>query len=142
MEQLRFCSIGFGYSVCVNKVYMLLNPKTNQARRMVKEAKADGRYIDATCRRALKTLILMDDGKIIACVFAPRTTLARLIAACEDTNGNIIPAKDFPDDEDNIGLNRYADNYADEDNESDEFDDDELDDEEVLEDAENEEFEE
>lgn len=99
LTQLHFCAIGFGHSVCANKVYMVLNPYTNQGRRMVKEAKRDGRWLDATCRRPIKSLILMDDGKVIGCPFSCKTTLARLIRSTEDYI-SMVPPIDDDDDED------------------------------------------
>ena len=35
LVQLHFCAIGFGHSVCANKVYMILTPTTNQGKRMI-----------------------------------------------------------------------------------------------------------
>ena len=99
LTQLHFCAIGFGHSICANKVYMVLNPNTKQAHRMVKDAKKEDRWLDATCRRPIKSVILMDDGKVIGCPFSCKTTLARLIRSTEDYISMVPQPGDDNDDE-------------------------------------------
>lgn len=100
LVQLHFCAIGFGHAVCANKVYMILTPTTNQGKRMVQEAKRDGRWLDATHRRPIKSLILMDDGKLIGCAFSPKTILARLIRSTDDFTSMVPPIDDDEDEYD------------------------------------------
>lgn len=99
LTQLHFCAIGFGHAVCANKVYMVLAPNTNQSIRMRQEAKTEGRWLDATHRRPIKSIILMDDGKIIGCAFSPKTILARLIRSTDDFTSMIPPIDDDEDEE-------------------------------------------
>lgn len=99
LVQLHFCAIGFGHAVCANKVYMILAPNTNQAKRMVQEAKREGKWLDATHRRPIKSLILMDDSKLIGCAFSPKTILARLIRSTDDFT-SMVPPIDDDEDED------------------------------------------
>lgn len=99
LTQLHFCSIGFGHSVCANKVYMLISPKPKYSQRLVKQAKREDRWIDATCRRPTKSLIMMDDGRVISCAFSPQTMLARLQRACDDFVTDVPPVEDEDDEE-------------------------------------------
>lgn len=94
MTNLRFCAIGFGHAVCINKIYMLTLPGTNQGHRIVKAAKDDERYFDACYHRPLRSLILLDDGQVIGCSFSPATILLRIQRAC-DTYIDDIP-RDSP----------------------------------------------
>ena len=91
LTQLHFCAIGFGYSVCANKVYMVLSPTTSQSRKMIKESKSEGRWVDATHRRPIRSLILMDDNRLIGCAFSTTTILNRLIRSTEDFTSMIPP---------------------------------------------------
>lgn len=84
LTQLHFIPIGFGHAVCANKVYMVMVTDTAQSRRILKEAKEEGRYIETTKRRGVKSLILMDDNRVIGCAFHPETVLRRLFSACTD----------------------------------------------------------
>lgn len=77
--QLRFTPIGFGHAVCANKVYMVINPKTTQSKRIVRLAKQEGRFLTANQRRAVKSILLMDDGQVIGTPFHPTTMITRLI---------------------------------------------------------------
>jgi len=99
LTQLHFVSIGFGNAVCANKVYMLRNPFTKDAARMLRSAKKDSRYIDATGRRPIKTLIVMDDGQIVGCAFSPQTVLNRILAACTDMDDEPETDEDEEDEE-------------------------------------------
>lgn len=94
LTQLRFVPIGFGNAVCVNKIYMLMAPDTAQGQRVLKEAKATGMYIDASRRRPIKTLIIMDDNRVIGCAFSPQTTFNRVQNATETNMSEEPPETD------------------------------------------------
>ena len=94
LTQLHFCAIGFGYVVCANKVYMLLTTKAKQSQRMLRAAKKEGRWIDVSCRRPVKSLIIMDDNRIIGCPFTTKTVYARLMRACGNITTQIPPDED------------------------------------------------
>ena len=72
--------------VCANRVAMLLNPQTANARRLVKAAKEGKRpcFVDMSFGRATKSLMLMDDGTVIGCALTYRTLTARLNAETAD----------------------------------------------------------
>lgn len=84
LTQLRFVSLGFENAVCANKVYMVTTPFTAQGGRILKAAKEEGRYIDISHRRPVKALVIMDDNRVLGCAFSPKTTLNRIVSACED----------------------------------------------------------
>jgi len=68
----------------------VIKPYLATGRRLTKEAKDRGTFIDATAGKQMKSLILMDDGGIVGCALNPKTVMSRLHA---DT-----PADSHPDD--------------------------------------------
>ena len=60
LNPLRFIHAGFGNVVCANRVTMLLNPQTANARRLVRAAKESKNrkpaYVDMSFGRATKCL--------------------------------------------------------------------------------------
>ena len=69
-------------------------PDTAQGQRALKEAKANGMYIDASRRRPIKTLIIMDDHRVIGCAFSPQTTFKRVQNATETNMSEEPPETD------------------------------------------------
>lgn len=74
---ISFVNIGFGHAVCINKVKYLTLPRTAPGIRLARLAKKDNRFVDATCGKVTKTLIVLDDNTVIACAYTPATTMAR-----------------------------------------------------------------
>lgn len=85
---LRFVHIGFGNVVCANRVMMLLNPQTANARRLLKSAKeaTPPSYIDISSGRSTKCLLVLDDNTLIGCSLSYKTLMARLNTEATDTD--------------------------------------------------------
>lgn len=81
---LRFIAIGLGNVLCANKIYMITAPEGKASIRLWQAAKKEGRYLDCARRRKVRSLIVMDDNRVIGCIFGPTTMLARLTRACTD----------------------------------------------------------
>lgn len=81
---LRFIAIGLGNVLCANKIYMITAPEGKASIRLWQAAKKEGRYLDCARRRKVRSLIVMDDNRVIGCIFGPATILARLTRACTD----------------------------------------------------------
>ena len=92
-QYIAFVNIGFGHAVCINKVKCLTLPKTAPGIRLQRIAKKDGRFIDGTCGKPMKTLIVMDDNTIIASAFTPATLIVRFRKACFDFINDTDPKK-------------------------------------------------
>ncbi len=69
--------IGFGHIVAVNRILLILNPQSANARRMVQQARQEGKYVDATYGRRTKSLLLLDTGHLVACALNSDTLLRR-----------------------------------------------------------------
>ena len=79
--------------ICVNKVKAVIKPYLATGRRLTKEAKDSGAFIDATSGKQMKSLILMDDGGVVGCALNPKTVMSRLHA---DAHSDTPP--DDPDE--------------------------------------------
>ena len=75
---LRFIQTGFGNGVCANQILAVLTPDAAPSKRLLTQARKDKRYIDMTCGRGVKSLLLMIEGRMIGCALRPVTILQRL----------------------------------------------------------------
>lgn len=100
LTNLHFCSIGFGYSICANNVRLVGPVKPKMSQRIIKEAKKENRWVDATRQRQTKSFILMDDGMVITSPFHAQTLLARLIRCTSDFTSMVPPVLDKDEDDD------------------------------------------
>lgn len=74
---LRFMSVGYGNSVNGDKVISIVAPEAAPIKRMVQQAKDEGRAIDATCGRKTRAVIVMENGSIVLSALLPETILNR-----------------------------------------------------------------
>lgn len=84
--EVRFIPVGYGNSVCANKILCVLKLKGLVTKRRFAEAKQKNMVIDLTQGRATRSLLLMDNGKLIEVALTAQTVLARLNAKEELLN--------------------------------------------------------
>lgn len=77
--ELRFLNLGKGHVICANNIWAVIRPKSAQNTRILREAKADGRFIDWTSHKPLRSIIMLDNGKVIGCQYSVATVYQRLI---------------------------------------------------------------
>ena len=70
-------NIGFGNVVNVDKVVSIVSPDAAPIKRMVQQAKDEGRAIDATCGRRTRAVIVTDSNQIILSALLPETIVNR-----------------------------------------------------------------
>ena len=63
---IRFLNIGSENSVNIDKIIGIINANSNQARRLIKNAKEDNNLIDATAGKKTNTLIITNERIIIS----------------------------------------------------------------------------
>lgn len=96
MTALKFTHIGMGNIVCANKIIAMIRPHSKCGKRYLKNAKETGTYIDACLSRPMKTLILMDDGRVIGSAITPKTLMKR----CNEVEeGNVFDDGDYEEDD-------------------------------------------
>ncbi len=62
---MRLINIGFGNLVSLSKLISVVAPDSAPVKRIVQEAKADGRLIDATCGRKCKAVLITESNHIV-----------------------------------------------------------------------------
>ena len=70
-------SVGFGGAVAGDRIVALANPASAPIQRAVRRAKEEGRFIDLTFGRRIRTVLFMDSGHVIRAAVSPETLLAR-----------------------------------------------------------------
>lgn len=84
---LAFVNVGFGSVIAAHRIIAVLAAESAPTRRLVRQAKEDGRVIDLTCGRKTRTAILMDTGHVALVALQPGTIASRLR---ELTNNGVL----------------------------------------------------
>ncbi len=74
---MQLVNIGFGNSVSANRIIAIISPESAPIKRLVQEAKEQGRAIDATCGRRTRAVIIMDSDHIVLSSVQPETVAGR-----------------------------------------------------------------
>lgn len=88
----RLMNIGFGNAVNTDKVVVVVNPEAAPIKRMVQQAKEDGRVIDATQGRRTKAVVVTQEDHIILSALQPETLMKRF-------SGTAVPEVKGEEDE-------------------------------------------
>lgn len=75
---MKFINIGYGNMIASDRIVTIVSPESAPIKRMVQEARDDGRAIDATYGRKTRAVIVMDSGHIILSSLVAETLAARL----------------------------------------------------------------
>ena len=87
---MKFINVGFGNMVAADRVVALASPDSAPVKRLVQDAKDDGRAIDVTCGRRTRSVIITDSEHVILSAIQPETISNRLdnSDACDDGDGD------------------------------------------------------
>ena len=75
---MKFINVGFGNMVAVERVVALASPESAPIKRLVQDAKDDGRAIDVTCGRRTRAVIITDSEHVILSAIQTETIANRL----------------------------------------------------------------
>ena len=75
---MRFISIGFGNMVSAGRVVSLVSPDSAPMKRLIQDARDEGRIIDATCGRRTRSVIITDSDHVILSAIQAETITNRL----------------------------------------------------------------
>lgn len=75
---IRFINIGYGNIVSSERIVAIVSPDAAPVKRLVQEAKAAGKAVDATCGRKTRAVIICDSGHVVLSALMPDTILSRL----------------------------------------------------------------
>ena len=62
---MRFINIGYGNMVAVDRIVTLVSPDSAPIKRLIQDAKDDGRVIDVTCGRKTRAVVITDSEHVI-----------------------------------------------------------------------------
>ena len=75
---MKFINIGFGNMVAVDRVITLVSPDSAPIKRIIQDAKDEGRAIDVTCGRRTRAVIITDSDHVILSAIQAETIANRL----------------------------------------------------------------
>lgn len=76
----KLIHVGFGNIVNAGKIIAIVSPDSAPVRRLVSQAKNDGRAIDATQGRKTKSVIVMENDRIVLSALLPETIRGRAVS--------------------------------------------------------------
>lgn len=71
-------NIGYGNMVSSDRIVAVVSPESAPIKRLIQEARDEGRAIDATCGRKTRAVIIMDSGHVILSSLITDTLSARI----------------------------------------------------------------
>ncbi len=86
---MKFINIGYGNMVAVDRIVTLVSPDSAPIKRLIQDAKDDGRVIDVTCGRKTRAVIVTDSEHVILSAIQAETIANRL-----DGDETADPAED------------------------------------------------
>ena len=75
---MQLINIGFGNMVSSARLIAIVSPESAPIKRIVQDAREQGRLIDATFGRRTRAVIVMDSDHVILSAVQPETVAARL----------------------------------------------------------------
>ncbi len=75
---MKFINIGYGNMVAVERVVTLVSPDSAPVKRLIQDAKDDGRVIDVTCGRKTRAVVITDSEHVILSALQTETIANRL----------------------------------------------------------------
>ena len=74
---MKLINIGFGNMVSAERLVAVVSPDSAPIKRMVKEAREQGRLIDASYGRSTRAVLIMDSDHVILSALQPETVASR-----------------------------------------------------------------
>ena len=81
---MKFINIGYGNMVAVDRIVTLVSPDSAPIKRLIQDAKDDGRVIDVTCGRKTRAVIITDSEHVILSAIQAETIANRLDGGIDD----------------------------------------------------------
>ena len=75
---MKFINIGFGNMVAAERIVAIVSPDSAPIKRLVQDAKDDGRTIDVTCGRRTRAVLIMDNDHLVLSALQPETVANRM----------------------------------------------------------------
>ncbi len=75
---MKLINIGYGNMISATRIVTIVSPESAPIKRLIQEAKDDGRAVDATYGRKTRAVIVMDSGHVILSSLITDTLAARI----------------------------------------------------------------
>ncbi len=75
---MKFVSIGYGNTIAADRIVVVTSPDSAPVKRMIQDAKEQGRVIDVSSGRKTRSVIVTDSEHIILSALAVDTLSQRL----------------------------------------------------------------
>lgn len=75
---MKFINIGFGNIISSNRLIAAVSPESAPIKRVIQDARDNGKLIDATYGRKTRAVIIMDSEHVILSSVQPETVAGRL----------------------------------------------------------------
>ena len=83
---MKFINIGFGNMVSAGRIVAIASPDSEPIKRLVRDAKDEGRVIDVSCGRRTRAVIITDSEHVILSAIQTETITNRLLDESEDVS--------------------------------------------------------
>ena len=75
---MKLVNIGYGNMMAAERLIAVVSPEAAPIRRMIQDARDNGRVIDATCGHKTRAVIVTDSEHVILSPLLPETVAARI----------------------------------------------------------------
>ena len=91
---MRFINVGFGNMVSASRIVAIASPDSAPVKRLVQDAKDEGRVIDVSCGRRTRAVIVTDSDHVILSAIVAETISNRLEDTASDEDTDIAEDED------------------------------------------------
>jgi extracellular matrix regulatory protein A len=78
---IQLINIGFGNIVSANRIIAIVSPESAPIKRIISDAKEQGRLIDATYGRRTRAVIITDSSHVVLSAIQPETVAHRFVVS-------------------------------------------------------------
>lgn len=89
---MKFINVGYGNLVAAERIVMLASPESAPVKRLIQDAKEDGRAIDLTCGKKTKSVIMTDTESVILSALPPEKLAVRAEGGEDSESADSIDA--------------------------------------------------
>lgn len=91
---MRFINVGFGNMVSASRIVAIASPDSAPVKRLVQDAKDEGRVIDVSCGRRTRAVIVTDSDHVILSAIVAETISNRLEDTASDEDTDVAEDED------------------------------------------------
>ncbi len=82
----KFINIGHGNMIAAARIVAILSPDSSPVKRLIQDAKEEGRAVDTTAGKKTRAVLLADTGHVILSGLSAETVSARLNDTASETD--------------------------------------------------------